>query len=308
MHCIFPAKSAVISECKTYSIFHDYTINWSSSLGTGASGRVRSGVNINTGANVAIKILTASETTRHEIKTHLSCLRSHDKATSYIVDILDVYYNELRQELPAPNRIPKGMYYILVLEHMDGRDLYHRIVAHGVFNEPDARVIIHSIIESLQIVQATPGLIAHGDIKPENLLFTSSEGISSDGQRLKLADFGLSITKTDQRRSYTPFYVDPYTLSTGGRRTEVSDIWSLGVVMYILLTGYAPFSSENQLLHPQSMSQGMRQRILQGEFYKYEEWSALSGEAKDLIRRMLTVDHKQRITLQGVKEHPWTSA
>ncbi|ETE70372.1 MAP kinase-activated protein kinase 3, partial [Ophiophagus hannah] len=143
--------------------------------------------------------------------------------------------------------------------------------------------------------------IAHRDVKPENLLYTSKEKESV----LKLTDFGFAKETTIQNAlqtpCYTPYYVAPEVL--GPEKYDKScDMWSLGVIMYILLCGFPPFYSNTG----QAISPGMKRRIRMGQYgFPNPEWSEVSDEAKQLIRLLLKTDPTERMTISQFMNHPW---
>ena len=142
--------------------------------------------------------------------------------------------------------------------------------------------------------------IVHRDLKPENILLTCK---GNDGI-VKLASFGFAARThvnsnnfSLSRASGTPFYVAPEIISAMKYGKEV-DMWSLGVVAFILLGGYPPFNNSDH--------QEMFRMIRRGEFtFDPEYWSLISPEAKDCVNRLLTVDRSKRIKAEEVKWHPW---
>jgi calcium/calmodulin-dependent protein kinase I len=139
--------------------------------------------------------------------------------------------------------------------------------------------------------------IAHRDLKPENLLLTTT----TDDAIVKIADFGFAIKgaakSSLQTQCGTPGYVAPEILNNKPYGKAV-DMWSIGVITYILLGGYPPFHDENQ--------KNLFKKIKKGEFEFHEEyWGAVSDEAKDLIRGLLRVDSETRLTVDQVLSHAW---
>jgi serine/threonine protein kinase len=145
--------------------------------------------------------------------------------------------------------------------------------------------------------------ITHRDLKPENLLYTRKDvtGI------LKLTDFGFAKETFSQQAlqtpCYTPYYVAPEVL--GPEKYDKScDIWSLGVIMYILLCGYPPFYSNHGL----AISPGMKTRIRSGQYdFPNPEWRDVSQDAKDLIKGMLCTDPTKRLAIDQVVQNIWVS-
>jgi serine/threonine-protein kinase CHEK2 len=145
----------------------------------------------------------------------------------------------------------------------------------------------------------------HRDIKPENILLIDRD------LTVKLADFGLAKIIGEESFTTTlcgtPSYVAPEILEQGNRRryTRAVDVWSLGVVLYICLCGFPPFSDE---LYTNENPYTLSQQIKMGRFdYPSPYWDSVGDPALDLIDRMLTVDVDRRITIDECLEHPWTT-
>merc|ERR1711879_310061 len=141
--------------------------------------------------------------------------------------------------------------------------------------------------------------IAHRDLKPTNLLLKNSEDLTN----VKIADFGLSKIMGDntmmQTACGTPIYVAPEVLSGEAYEKEV-DMWSIGVITYILLCGFPPFFDDGS-----NMGE-LFEQIMAGEYdYPEEYWDEVSDEAKDLIDNLLLVDPEERFTAQQALQHPW---
>ncbi|XP_073418628.1 MAP kinase-activated protein kinase 3 isoform X2 [Dendrobates tinctorius] len=143
--------------------------------------------------------------------------------------------------------------------------------------------------------------IAHRDVKPENLLYTSKDS----NAELKITDFGFSKETTVQNAlqtpCYTPYYVAPEVL--GPEKYDKScDMWSLGVIMYILLCGYPPFYSNTG----QAISPGMKKRIRMGQYeFPAPEWNEVSGEAKEMIQHLLRTEPTERMSITQFMNHSW---
>uniref|UniRef100_A0A8C2A2I8 non-specific serine/threonine protein kinase n=1 Tax=Cyprinus carpio TaxID=7962 RepID=A0A8C2A2I8_CYPCA len=159
--------------------------------------------------------------------------------------------------------------------------------------------IMKSIGEAIQYLHAIN--IAHRDVKPENLLYTSKR----PNALLKLTDFGFAKETTSHNSlatpCYTPYYVAPEVL--GPEKYDKScDMWSLGVIMYILLCGYPPFYSNHGL----AISPGMKKRIRMGQYeFPNPEWSEVSEEAKHLIKTLLKTEPTQRMAITEFMNNPW---
>lgn len=182
----------------------------------------------------------------------------------------------------------------LVMELCEGGELFDRIVARGHYTERAAAAVTRTIVEVVQLCHKH-GVI-HRDLKPENFLFATKK----ENSPLKAIDFGLSIFfKPGERFSEivgSPYYMAPEVLKRN-YGPEI-DIWSAGVILYILLCGVPPFWAESE--------QGVAQAILRGNIdFKREPWPSVSENAKSLVRLMLEPDPKQRLTAKQVLEHPW---
>ncbi|KAK6510831.1 hypothetical protein TWF506_009925 [Arthrobotrys conoides] len=188
-----------------------------------------------------------------------------------------------------------GIY--LVLELAAEGELFNLIIEKGKLSEDETRKVFLQLLNGLKYLHERN--IVHRDIKPENILLTDKN------LTCKLADFGLAkIIGEDSFTTSlcgTPSYVAPEILMPSRNRkyTKAVDIWSLGVVLYICLCGFPPFSDE---LAPPNL----RDQIKEGRFdYPSPYWDSVGDAALDLIDRMLTVDADERITVEEALEHPW---
>lgn len=219
----------------------------------------------------------------------------------------DMIYNEVAilKRLQHPNIVklieefdyPKQLY--LILELVQDGDLFDAISTVTRFSEVHVATMIHNLSSALNYLHKQG--IVHRDIKPENLLIS----VQDDGsQSLKLADFGLAIEVGDTPLYSvcgTAFYVSPEMLNEAGYDYKV-DVWSTGVICFILLCGYPPFTSENE-----SNQDELFDAILAGDLqFAPPYWNKISQHAKNLIKCMLTVDPEQRYTAEQVFRHPWT--
>lgn len=220
----------------------------------------------------------------------------------------DMIYNEVKilKQLKHPNIVKlieefdysKQLY--LILELVQDGDLFDAISTVTKFNEVHVATMIHNLSSALSYLHGQG--IVHRDIKPENLLISVQEDGS---QSVKLADFGLAVEVGDNPLYSvcgTAFYVSPEMLNETGYDYKV-DVWSTGVICFILLCGYPPFTSENE-----SNQDELFDAILAGDFqFAPPYWSKISQHAKNLIKCMLTVDPEQRYTAEQVFKHPWTT-
>lgn len=270
---------------KTTPITEDYEIS-NTVLGLGINGKVVQCTNRKTNAKYALKVLHDNAKARREVELHWRASGCRN-----IVNIIDVYENSY-----SGNRC-----LLVVMECMLGGELFQRIQERqdGPFTEREAAHIMHEICVAVKFLHDSN--IAHRDLKPENLLYTSPH----PNAILKLTDFGFSketfVKDTLQTPCYTPYYVAPEVL--GPEKYDKScDIWSLGVIMYILLCGFPPFYSNHGL----AISPGMKTRIRTGQYdFPNPEWQNVSQAAKDLIKGMLSVEPEKRLTIDQVMKNPW---
>ncbi|KAE8690008.1 Calcium-dependent protein kinase 32 [Hibiscus syriacus] len=182
----------------------------------------------------------------------------------------------------------------LVMEWCEGGELFDRIVARGHYTERAAAAVTNTIVQVVQMCHKHG--VMHRDLKPENFMFENEKETAV----LKAIDFGLSAFFKPGERFYeivgSPYYMAPEVL----RRNygpEV-DIWSAGVILYILLCGLPPFWAETE--------QGIAHAIIRSVVeFKRDPWPKVSDNAKDLVKKMLNPDPKRRLTAQQVLDHPW---
>lgn len=192
------------------------------------------------------------------------------------------------------------------MEYVSGGELFDRIVEKEFYSEKDAAQVIKTV--SLALKHCHDRGIVHRDLKPENLLLTKNEkGVVEDGN-IKLADFGFSKQLPNKSRKDglttscgTPGYVAPEILKGFVYGKEV-DLWSLGVILYILLCGYPPFIEEGN-----TGMTGLFEKIKKGNysFTPVEYWKDVSEDGKNLIRKLLKVDPSERLTIEEVLNNNW---
>ncbi|KAK5936700.1 serine/threonine protein kinase [Knufia obscura] len=193
-----------------------------------------------------------------------------------------------------------GVY--LVLELAAEGELFNWIVSKQKLSEAETRKVFIQLFQGVKYLHERN--IVHRDIKPENILLTDKN------LSVKLADFGLAKIIGEESFTTTlcgtPSYVAPEILENTKHRkyTRAVDVWSLGVVLYICLCGFPPFSDE---LYTAERPYTLAQQIKMGHFdYPSPYWDPVGDPALDLIDRMLTVDVAKRITIDECLEHPWT--
>ncbi|XP_022746677.1 calcium-dependent protein kinase 20-like isoform X2 [Durio zibethinus] len=182
----------------------------------------------------------------------------------------------------------------VIMELCAGGELFDRIIQRGHYTERKAAALARIIVG---VIEACHSLgVMHRDLKPENFLFINHEEESP----LKTIDFGLSMFfkpgETFSDVVGSPYYVAPEVLQK--HYGPECDVWSAGVIIYILLSGVPPFWDETE--------QGIFEQVLKGELdFISEPWPSISDSAKDLVRRMLLRDRKKRLTAHEVLCHPW---
>merc|ERR1719225_1612609 len=252
-------------------------------LGLGINGKVVECFD-SAGEKYALKVLKDNVKSRREIDLHWRA-----SGCVHIVNIRDVFENTYQGQKCL----------LVVMECMSGGELFNRIQERQSFNEREAAEIVKDICVAVKFLHDMN--IAHRDLKPENLLYTRKDNMGV----LKLTDFGFAkethTRDTLQTPCYTPYYVAPEVL--GPEKYDKScDIWSLGVIMYILLCGFPPFYSNHGL----AISPGMKKRIRSGQYqFPKPEWTNVSSECKGLIQGMLKTDPTNRLTIDDVIKHKW---
>ncbi|KAI3832509.1 hypothetical protein MKW98_002055 [Papaver atlanticum] len=182
----------------------------------------------------------------------------------------------------------------LVMELCGGGELFDRIIQKGHYSEKKAAELARVIVGVVQTCHSLG--VMHRDLKPENFLFVNQK----ENSPLKTIDFGLSIFFKPGETFYdvvgSPYYVAPEVLRK--RYSPEADVWSAGVIIYILLSGVPPFWAETE--------QGIFEQVLHGDLdFSSEPWPSISESAKDLVKRMLIRDPKKRLTAHQVLCHPW---
>ncbi|KAG9389509.1 Protein kinase domain [Carpediemonas membranifera] len=245
-------------------------------IGSGAFGKVKYGVNTVTGEAVAIKILDRQRLSRAnmsaQIKKEIRVLKAlnHDS----IVRLHDV--------LTSKTKI------FLVMELITGGELFERLATSGKFSESTGRMFLHQLVSGLDYMHKKG--IAHRDLKPENLL------LNADGD-LKISDFGLASEDAARMLKTvcgTPNYIAPEILRSQPYDGKRADIWSVGVILYVMLAGFMPFEDPSQ--------QTLIRNIVEAR-YNCPSW--FSEDARDLISKMINPDVAQRITIPDILAHPW---
>ena len=182
----------------------------------------------------------------------------------------------------------------IVSEYCKGGELFDIISKKRNFSEKEACIIMEQLLSG--ICYSHKNGIVHRDLKPENILLEDK----SRNLEIKIVDWGYATQMKQRERLHemdgTSYYIAPEVLE--GDYDEKCDIWSCGVILYILLCGYAPFYGEND--------KEIYNQVLKGEYdFPKEEWQNVSEEAKNLVQKMLEKDTKKRITALDALQDKW---
>jgi calcium-dependent protein kinase len=256
----------------------DYTIG--EIMGSGAFATVRKVIHKESNIPRALKIIKKNP--------------KQDSSRMYLeVDILKkLIHNNIMQIFEFYE--DKKNFYIIT-ELCEGGELFDKVVEKGSFNEDEAASVVKQLISAINYIHSNN--IVHRDLKPENILLDTKKN-----NIIKIIDWGTARffdkdkNKKMNKISGTPYYIAPEVLLE--KYDEKCDIWSCGVIMYILLCGYPPFNGEtdNEILA----------KIKTGKFtFPEEEWGNLSSACKDLIKCMLEFDPKKRYSASQCLNHTW---
>eukprot|EP00922_Rhytidocystis_sp_ex-Travisia-forbesii_P018963 GHVS01028161.1.p1 GENE.GHVS01028161.1~~GHVS01028161.1.p1 ORF type:complete len:704 (+),score=129.27 GHVS01028161.1:94-2205(+) len=187
-----------------------------------------------------------------------------------------------------------NQFFYIVSEVYSGGELFDAIIDRQKFSEKDAANCMKQVLSGVSYLHKHKQV--HRDLKPENLLLDSS----ADDAIIKIVDFGLAAHFTAQEilkeKLGTAYYIAPEVLQSN--YDQQCDVWSCGVILYVLLCGYPPF---NGATDPEIMD-----KVRLGEFrFLDADWKEVSEDAKSLIREMLTIDTKKRITSAAALRHKW---
>ncbi|KDO24386.1 CAMK/CAMK1 protein kinase [Saprolegnia parasitica CBS 223.65] len=251
-------------------------------LGTGSFATVKSAVCKADNSHWAVKCIEKA-----------SLAPDDEEALRVEVEVLQMVEHPNIVKLKEVFDCPKTFY--MVMEEMSGGELFDRIVEKEKYTEKEARLVVLHLAEALQYCHGLG--IVHRDLKPENLLYATTD----EHAPIKIADFGLAKliqgNNMMQTACGTPGYVAPEILEGKPYGGEV-DMWSLGVITYILLCGFPPFYDENNATLFATIKAGAYD-------FPSPYWDNVSDSAKDLINHMLVVDPKKRFTSEDVLNHPW---
>ncbi|XP_040976152.1 ribosomal protein S6 kinase alpha-5 isoform X5 [Aquila chrysaetos chrysaetos] len=278
------ARSAMMKDSPFY---HHYELDLKEKpLGEGSFSICRKCLHKKTSQEYAVKIISKrmEANTQREI-TALKLCEGHPN----VVKLHEVYHDQLHT--------------FLVMELLKGGELLERIQKKKHFSETEASHIMRRLVSAVSHMHDVG--VVHRDLKPENLLFTDE----TDNSEIKIIDFGFARLKPPDNQPlktpcFTLHYAAPELLNHNGY-DESCDLWSLGVILYTMLSGQVPFQSQDKSLTCTSALEIMK-KIKKGEFsFEGEAWKNVSEEAKELIQGLLTVDPNKRIKMSSLRYNEW---
>lgn len=252
-------------------------------LGEGAFSVVHLATNRGTGQRVAAKCVnrtSISAADEESLREEVSILQA--TAHPNIVKCYD-FFEE------------KDAYYV-IMELVEGGELFDRIVEKSWYNEKDARDLTYLLLSAIKHLHDRD--IVHRDLKPQNILLLNHD----DDIHIKLCDFGFATTVAGTEQTLTticgsPSYIAPEIVSNQAYGKAV-DMWSIGVITFILVGGYPPFRDDDQ--------KKLFRKIKKGKFeFDPDYWEFVSDEAKDFITKLLVLDPEKRMTATEALAHPW---
>jgi 5'-AMP-activated protein kinase catalytic alpha subunit len=245
-------------------------------LGEGAFSKVKLGQHIDTGKTYAIKVIELREVKAQNMETQLR----------REIDVMSRMDHPSLIKLHEVMNSPRNIF--LVLDLAAGGELFNKLAQDGALAEPVARNYFQQLIDALDYMH-TLGAI-HRDLKPENLLL-DAEG------RLKIADFGLSVFSGGgmlKTRCGTPNYVAPEIFHADGYSGAPADLWSAGVILFVMLAAELPFDAP-------SITDLARQIMAVRVTYP----RTMPAGAVDLMKKLLVADPEGRLTIAQIRQHPW---
>jgi serine/threonine protein kinase len=258
-------------------------------LGSGYVGSVRECADRATGERFAVKTISKSNPrVRHECVVREAIISGELHHPNF-VRLMNVFEDYGRVHL--------------VTEICEGGELFQKIIdksserngGAACFTEDEAARIMGQLLSAVSYMHSRD--IVHRDLKPENILFETDK----EDSPVKIIDFGLARKHNANEAPMsnttgTPYYIAPEVLRK--RYDRACDMWSLGVIAYVLLCGYPPFNGRDDY--------AIHEAILTGWYcFPRQEWGGASGEVLDFIRRLLETDPRKRMTAEQALMHPW---
>uniref|UniRef100_A0A2K5F191 non-specific serine/threonine protein kinase n=1 Tax=Aotus nancymaae TaxID=37293 RepID=A0A2K5F191_AOTNA len=247
-------------------------------IGTGGFAKVKLACHILTGEMVAIKIMD-----KNTLGSDLPRIKAEINA---LKNLRHQHICQLYHVLETANKI------FMVLEYCPGGELFDYIISQDRLSEEETRVVFRQIVSAIAYVHSQG--YAHRDLKPENLLF-------DEYHKLKLIDFGLCAKPKQGNKDChlqtccgSLAYAAPELIQGKSYLGSEADVWSMGILLYVLMCGFLPFDDDNIMT--------LYKKIMRGK-YDVPKW--LSPSSILLLQQMLQVDPKKRISLKNLLNHPW---
>ncbi len=271
------SKSSVRAfKFKTQNLFYRIV----EKIGMGCFGKVYLATQILTNTPVALKVISKSDIQaknyRSKIEKEIEVLKlinSH----RYVIKLMEVFEDD------------NSVYF--VFEYVKNGDLVQYFRQNPLMEEPELKQFFHKILKGVEYLHRNK--VIHRDIKLDNILL-------DEDLQPKLCDFGISSLIEDGQvimdTGGTPAYLAPEVIKAEGKVCEKSDVWSLGVLLFLMNFGTVPFKSADM--------QNLYSKIILGHF-KFPMYDDVSIEVIDLIKRMLVVDVDSRLSVEGVLKHRW---
>lgn len=256
-------------------------------LGKGSFGAVIEAIRISDETSWAIKIINKEKAG----STHISLLEHEVKIMKKVNHVNIIHLEEVFETAEKM---------FLIMELCTNGALDEVLKEKGCFTEKEALEIFQQLTSAVSYMHEND--ITHRDLKLDNVLLARST--EKYEYLIKLADFGLSYTRGDSGSDYmmvqavgTPIYMAPEVITNHGY-SQQCDIWSIGIVLYTLLSGKAPFIANNE--------DELREHITKSEInFSGKIWQDVSPAAKQLIEGMLKKDPAHRLTSKEILSHPW---
>eukprot|EP01065_Artemidia_motanka_P002421 TRINITY_DN11158_c0_g1_i1.p2 TRINITY_DN11158_c0_g1~~TRINITY_DN11158_c0_g1_i1.p2 ORF type:complete len:466 (+),score=179.51 TRINITY_DN11158_c0_g1_i1:58-1455(+) len=200
---------------------------------------------------------------------------------------------------------------IVVMELVTGGELFKRLTQLKHYSEKSVCEIMHNLLSALDYIHQQG--VVHRDLKPDNMLLIDDQVGTVETGSIKVADFGFATRFRGQDLTQacgTPYYIAPELLNTAVFKSQTHynapacDMWSAGVICYLLLCGYPPFrvNASDGNAKAKLFKQIVRGRVV---FDKGQAWDHISDEAKELVAGMLKIDPERRTTAKQALNHPW---
>lgn len=271
---------------KYYEVLHEI-------LGSGAYATVRKGYERKTGRPVAIKVVDRKnfqfepQRWKDQLK-EIDMLKRVDH--DYCVKLLDTFSTE------------DALY--IVMEFIEGGELFDRIVKNGRLDEESTRVLVYRLLKAVEYLHSQG--IVHRDLKPENILLSHKD---DNCYHVKVADFGVSRVVDSGCKTFTGSmnYIAPEvferkdTIQGVGTYDFSCDLWSIGVIVYVCLQGRLPFKSSLE----DDTAEDLKAACIQLLKFQASDWKNISDEAKDFLTGLFQIDSTKRLTAKTAMNHVW---